>query len=80
MTAQVLIHVVPFRSLDGLFRRLRGTTTGPTAAHDARRRHMTVADREIGDTGLSRDEVVGTPDYQSELPFFMQRGFGAHRV
>jgi hypothetical protein len=48
------------------------------AAHDAHRQHEEVSDRDLGDVGLSRDDALGIPSYQPELPFFMQRGFGFH--
>lgn len=75
------IQILPFtlRPLTGLLARLRAHFDGVNDAHSARQSHIEVTDRDIADTGRSREEAVGFPSYQPDLPFFMQRGFQSHR-
>ncbi|HMO09343.1 MAG TPA: hypothetical protein PKD10_17110 [Paracoccaceae bacterium] len=80
MTADVQNSAVPSWTFPGLFRRLRARIGGVNAAHAALRQHLAVTDRDIRDVGLLRDEVVGLPSHQPDLPFFMQRHFQADRL
>jgi uncharacterized protein YjiS (DUF1127 family) len=79
MTVQIETFRPTRWSLTGLFRHLRAKSDDLNAAHEARRAHMAVTDRDLKDVGLSRDEVVGVTSHQPELPFFMQYDFQAHR-
>ncbi len=80
MTAQVQTVAATFWSLSGLFGRIRANTDALNAAHNARRQHLAVTDVDLKDVGLSRDEVVGSPCHQPDLPFFMQHDFQSHRL
>jgi uncharacterized protein YjiS (DUF1127 family) len=80
MTAQDPVPSVRFASIRGLFRRLRAGIARLDAAHEARRRHLAVSDRDLMDVGLSRDDVVGVSSHQPLLPFFLQHGFTSHRL
>ena len=80
MTAQVHSIFSTFRSLPGIFRRLFAHIGAVNDAYDARRRHLAVTERDLKDVAMSRDDVLGTPGYNPELPFFMQHDFEAHRL
>jgi hypothetical protein len=79
MTAQIETFPTTSWPRPGPFHRLRAHFGAVNAAHEAGRRHLAVTDRDFKDAGMSRDEVVGIPSYQPDLPFFMQHGFQAHR-
>jgi hypothetical protein len=34
-----------------------------------------MSDEAVRDSGLSPEEILGEPTWQSDLPFFMQRNF-----
>jgi hypothetical protein len=34
-----------------------------------------VSDETVSDLGLSREDILGEPTWQADLPFFMQRNF-----
>jgi uncharacterized protein YjiS (DUF1127 family) len=80
MTAQVQTFVVASWSPSGFFRRLFARIADVNDAHEACRLHREVSDRDLQDAGLSREEALGISNHQPDLPFFMQPGFGAHRV
>jgi uncharacterized protein YjiS (DUF1127 family) len=80
MTAQIQTLIVASWSPSGHFRRLFDRIEDVIAAHDARRLHQGVSDRDLRDAGLSREEALGVSNHQPDLPFFMQPGFGADRV
>ena len=44
-------------------------------AHDGLCRSRGVSDETIGDLGLGREDILGEPTWQADLPFFMQRDF-----
>lgn len=78
------VHILTFDEKTSSFtRRLRsllGAMESVGAAHDARRQHVEVSDRDLGDVGMLREDALGVPSFQPELPFFMQSGFGTHRA
>ena len=45
------------------------------AAHDRVRLSRAVADQTVSDLGLSREDILGEPTWQADLPFFMQRDY-----
>ncbi len=80
MTAQVQTVFVASWSQTRLFRRLFTSIGNVNAAHEACLLHRDVSDRDLQDAGLSREEALGVSNHQPDLPYFMQPGFGAHRV
>jgi hypothetical protein len=80
MTAQVQTFVVASWSPSGFFRRLFARIADVNDAHEACRLHREVSDRDLHDACLTREEALGVPNHQPDLPFFMQPGFGTHRV
>ena len=44
-------------------------------AHDRLGRSRGVSDETVSDLGLSREDILGEPTWQADLPFFMQRDF-----
>ena len=75
MTVQVQTIAATFWSFSGLLRSIRANTDSSNAAHNARRQHLAITDGDLKDVGLLREEVVGSPCYQRDLPFFMQHDF-----
>ena len=53
----------------------RGNLRRAGEAHDRVRRSKGVSDEAVRDSGLSPEEILGEPTWQSDLPFFMQRNF-----
>lgn len=45
-------------------------------AHAARRSLASFSDAEFHDTGIDPSDATGIGSWQSDLPFFMQSGFG----
>ena len=45
-------------------------------AHAARYTFSSFSDAEFHDTGIDPSDATGIPSWQSDLPFFMQSGFG----
>lgn len=78
MTENLQTLPVALWPLNGLLARLRAHFNGVNDSHNARQSHLEVTDRDIADTARSREEIVGFPSYQPELPFFMQRDFQTH--
>jgi hypothetical protein len=68
-----------FRFLDvlkGFRSSLRRHLDGVETAHAQRRALEAIPAEAEQDTGLSRSDLTGIPEWQPDLPFFMQSGFG----
>lgn len=44
-------------------------------AHERQRRSSAVTDETVRAAGLSREDILEEPTWQTDLPFFMQRTF-----
>lgn len=62
-------------SVRTLMERRRASVGRVDQAHARRCRAEAVTDDTVSDVRRSRDDILGEPTWQADLPFFMQRGF-----
>ena len=68
------------QSCHRMLKRLFRPAVRVNAAYDACRKYHEVTDADLKDIGLTREDALGIPSQQSDLPFFMQPEFGTRRI
>ena len=61
--------------LRALFDHAHTNTRRVDEAHERLRLSRVVSQETMSDVGLNRDDILGEPTWQADLPFFMQRDF-----
>lgn len=64
----------------GIIARFRSHVARLDAAMAGQARLTSLAPETLRDTGAPPDDLTGAPSHDPALPFFMQAGFGRHRL